>query len=263
MSSTFILIVSAIAIFFIAIVALKWIVFILLSPLLPTYYRFQSRDKRVNRQRNKEFNPEYEIQTAVMGGGKSLNTSYLTKLAQTINHYLAGYLRFMDFKIGVIPSHTIRNFIYRRIMGIKLGKYAIIYYGSEIRSPMDLTIGRGSIIGDRVILDARNGITIGNNVNFSSDVHIWTEQHDHRDPYFRCTSTPEFRVVIGDRVWVGPCVTILHSVTIGEGAVVGAGAVVTKDVEPYSIVAGIPARKIGTRNQDLKYEFSDKPMAFY
>lgn len=69
MSSTFILIVSAIAIFFIAIVALKWIVFILLSPLLPTYYRFQSRDKRVNRQRHKEFNPEYEIQTAVMGGG--------------------------------------------------------------------------------------------------------------------------------------------------------------------------------------------------
>ena len=54
-------------------------------------------------------------------------------------------------------------------------------------------------------------------------------------------------VVIGDRVWIGYRAIILPGVSIGEGAVVGAGAVVTKNVEPYAIVAGNPARKIGER----------------
>lgn len=263
MSNTILTIVAVAFIIYLVINSFKWFVFIILSPILPAYFRFQSRDKRVKRQREKEFSPAYEGETGNIGRGKLLKDSYLQRIMRLINHYLAGYLRFMDFKIGLIPSHTIRNFIYRKIMGVKLMPGAIIYHGAEIRSPMDLTVGRGSIIGDRAILDARNGIVIGENVNFSSDVHIWTEQHDHRDPYFRCTSTPDFKVSIGNRAWVGPGVTILHSVTIGEGAVIGAGAVVTKDVEPYSIVAGIPARKIGTRNKNLKYEFSDKPMAFY
>ena len=100
-------------------------------------------------------------------------------------------------------------------------------------------------------------------MNFSSNVHIWTEQHDHRDPWFRCTGGSDFKVVIDDRAWIGPNVTILHSVHIGEGAVVGAGAVVTKDIPPYAIAAGIPAKIIGTRNKDLKYEFNGVAAPFY
>lgn len=144
-----------------------------------------------------------------------------------------------------------------------MGKHSIIYFGSEIRASYKLQIGEGSIIGDRSILDARNGIIIGKNVNFSSNVSIWTEQHDHKDPYFACNSTEKFAVKIEDRVWIGPNVIILHSVTIGEGAVVAAGAVVTKDVEPFTIVGGIPAKKIGDRNKDLHYEFKGKPIPFY
>ena len=55
---------------------------------------------------------------------------------------------------------------------------------------------------------------------------------------------------------------ILHSVNIGEGAVVAAGAVVTKDVEAFSIVAGIPAKKIGERNKNLKYEMDGSYLSF-
>lgn len=140
---------------------------------------------------------------------------------------------------------------------------SVLHFGAEIRAPQKLVIGKGSIVGDRAILDARNGIIIGENVNFSSEVAIWTEQHDHRDPLFNCNSGDNYQVIIGNRVWLGPRVTVLHSVTIGEGAVVAAGAVVTKDVEPFTIVAGIPARQIGIRNPNLIYEFSGESGYFY
>lgn len=143
-----------------------------------------------------------------------------------------------------------------------LAKYAIIYFGSEIRAPYNLKIGKGTIIGDKSILDARNGIEIGENVNFSSNVNIQTEQHDHRDPYFDCNSGATFKVTIGNTFWFGPNVNILPKITIGEVAVVAAGSVVTKDVESFTIVAGLPAKKIGERNRDLKYVFEEIPSDF-
>lgn len=139
----------------------------------------------------------------------------------------------------------------------------VIYYGTEMREPYKIRIGCGSIIGDRAILDGRNGIEIGENVNLSSNVSIWTEQHDHRDSFFRCDTQTKTPVKIGNRVWIGPNALILHSVEIGEGAVVAAGAVVTKSIEPYTIVAGVPAKKIGERNKNLKYEMTGEYVPFY
>jgi len=178
-------------------------------------------------------------------------------------NYLYGFNRYWDFECGRIPSHRIRNFMYRTIWLIELAPKAVIYWGAEIRAGYNLTIGEGSIIGDNSLLDARNRIIIGKNVNFSSRVSIYTEHHDHRDPYFRGNSDSSFRVQIDDRVWIGPNVTILHSVHIGEGAVVAAGSVVTKDVAPFAIVAGIPAKVIGERNHDLRYEFDGTYLPFY
>lgn len=174
-----------------------------------------------------------------------------------IGGLINSYIRYAIFKISYIPSHTIRNFLYRYILGVKMGKNVIIYYGAEIRNPYKLIIDDGSIIGDKAILDARNGILIGKNVNFSSNVTIWTEQHDHRDPWFGCTQVKR-PVKIGNRAWLGPNVMILPNVHIGEGAVCAAGCVVTKDVPPYAIVAGIPAKVIGERNHHLQYNFSGK-----
>ena len=68
---------------------------------------------------------------------------------------------------------------------------------------------------------------------------------------------------IGDRAWLGSNVTVLPGVNIGEGAVCCAGCVVTKDVEPYAVVAGIPARKVGERPRRLVYEFDGKSCRMY
>lgn len=159
------------------------------------------------------------------------------------------------YRVSMTPSHSLRNFVYRDICGLHMGKNVVIYYGAEIREPSNIWIGKGSIIGDNSILDGRNGIRIGENVCFASNVRIWTEQHDHRDPWFRCDTQEHGPVVIDDRAWIGSHTIILHSVHIGEGAVVAAGAVVTHDVPPYTIVAGIPAKKVGDRNRELKYIF--------
>lgn len=176
-----------------------------------------------------------------------------TSLSRKIKDVLKDFVSYYLYRLGHCPSHHLRNYIYRNIVKMGLSQDAIIYYGCEVRSPRNISIGRGSVIGDNAILDGRNGIEIGNNVVLASNVSIWTEQHDHRDPWFRCVTQSHRPVIIDDRAWIGPNTIILHSVHIGEGAVVGAGAVVTHDVPPYTIVAGLPAKKIGERNRDLKY----------
>ena len=64
--------------------------------------------------------------------------------------------------------------------------------------------------------------------------------------------------MIGDRVWIAYRATILPEVEIGEGAVIAAGAIVTTNVEPFTIVAGVPARKIGERSRELRYRLNYK-----
>lgn len=174
-------------------------------------------------------------------------------IISVFKRFVADFASYYLYRLSHIPSHHIRNFVYRNVCMMRMGKKSVVYYGTEIREPSNIFIGEGSIIGDNSILDGRNGIKIGKNVVFASNVRIWTEQHDHRDPFFRCETQQHNPVMIDDRAWIGSHTIILHSVHIGEGAVVAAGAVVTHDVRPFTIVAGIPAKEIGERNRDLRY----------
>ena len=150
---------------------------------------------------------------------------------------------------GKLPVHALRVAAIRA-WGGTVHPDATIYHGFEIRGAAHLTVGARSSIGNGAILDARAGITIGDDVNLSTGVHIWTGQHDPQSPDFAYESAP---VVIGDRAWVSTRVTILPGVTIGEGAVVAAGAVVTNDVAPFTMVGGVPAKPIGNRRRELRY----------
>ena len=165
-----------------------------------------------------------------------------------------GWQRYMLFQVGLVPSHHIRRFVYRAL-GAEIGKNVVFHFRTEVRGLYRLKIGDGTIIGDNALLAAGRGLTIGKNVNLSSNVSIYSGSHDHRDPYFRSTPATTRPITIGDRVWIGSNAIILTGVNIGEGAVVCAGCVVTKDVEPYAVVAGIPAKKVNERPHDLKYEF--------
>lgn len=156
----------------------------------------------------------------------------------------------LDFKLmvlrwaGYIPLHTIRKIIYR-FAGIKIGRGSTIHMWANFFNPENIKIGEDTIIGDHVFLDGRAKLSVGNHVDIASYVLIYNSQHDIESEDFHAV---EKDVIIQDYVFVGPRVIILPGVIIGKGAIVGAGAVVTKNVEPYTIVGGIPAQKIGNRN---------------
>lgn len=155
--------------------------------------------------------------------------------------------------IGKIPSQTIRKYLYSHYFQLNIGENTVIYNSCHLRDPHKITIGSNTSIGDRCILDGRSGLTIGSSVNMSTGAWIWTLQHDPNDPDFAAKGAP---VVIEDYAWISSRTTILPGVTIGKGAVVAAGAVVTKSVEPYAIVGGVPAKKIGDRNTNLNYQLN-------
>lgn len=152
--------------------------------------------------------------------------------------------------LGYFPSHRVRKFFYRRA-GMRIDPSSSIHWRAEFYAPERIEIGPHCTIGDSVFLDGRSGLTIGANVNFGSHVTIYTRQHDVDDPDFAEIGGP---VTIGDYAWVSSHSIILPGISIGEGAVVAAGAVVTKDIAPYTLVGGNPARPIRSRNRGLRYE---------
>lgn len=151
--------------------------------------------------------------------------------------------------ISKIPIWGIRK-LYYKLFGMQLEKNAVMNMAQYIMDLRKLKIGKNSHINRGCLLDARGGIKIGNNVSISHRVNLITGGHDQNSSNFIGIFKP---ILIEDYVWIGVNATILQGVKIGEGAVVAAGAVVNKNVPPYSIVGGVPAKIIGHRNKELNY----------
>jgi acetyltransferase-like isoleucine patch superfamily enzyme len=154
--------------------------------------------------------------------------------------------------LGRLPSRRLRTFLARRALGLRIHPKATLYQWRDLRTPSGISIGESSIVGFWATIDGRLGVTIGANVNLSSEVALWTLEHDPNDSGFATKGGP---IVIEDYAWISFRATVLPGVRIGRGAVVAANAVVTKDVPEYAIVAGVPARVVGERSHDLDYSF--------
>jgi acetyltransferase-like isoleucine patch superfamily enzyme len=113
-----------------------------------------------------------------------------------------------------------------------------------IYAPEKLTLGDQVDIGEFTHLRANGGLQIGSRVLIAANVTITTREHTVELP--RWSVTTDGPVTIEDDVWIGAGAVVLPGVTIGKGSVVAAGAVVTTAVEPFTVVAGVPARAIKT-----------------
>lgn len=175
---------------------------------------------------------------------------------------LLAYL--LNHLVAWVPSYTLRHKAYRVMLGARIGATSSVLMGCRFyfyrlfgRGAGGLTIGEHCIVNRGCYFDLRGGVTLGDNVSVSPEVSFITSQHLVDDPEFGIEDAP---IHVGDRAWIGSRVTILPGVTIGEGAVVAAGAVVAKDVEPFAVVGGTPAKKLRERSRSLNYTLSFRPL---
>ena len=115
---------------------------------------------------------------------------------------------------------------------------------SRVDYPWHFSIGDRSSIGERAWIYCLDQITIGKNCCIGEDVRLLTGSHNVQSPTFDLLTKP---IIIMNNVWIATGAIILPGVTVGEGAVVGAGSVVARDVPPWTVVAGNPAREIKKR----------------
>jgi maltose O-acetyltransferase len=156
-----------------------------------------------------------------------------------------------------LPSRKLR-IAYLKAYLAQMGKGTAIQMGCRFLNGRKVYLGDRNIINFGCLLDGRKfEIHTGKDVSIGPEATILTLGHDPQSSTF---ADKGGNVMIGDRVWIGYRAIILPGITIGEGAVVGAGAVVTKDVPPYTIVGGNPARVIKQRTQELHYELDYQPI---
>jgi len=163
-----------------------------------------------------------------------------------------GYYGFARYLPNVLPCNCggkLRGFFCRMIFE-KCGKSVNVERGVYFGTGRNIEIDDGSGIGrNTYIYGVSSGgrLVIGKNVMISPDTIILTLAHefvDHKNQYdrYRCTT-----IRIGDWSWIGIRSILLPDVTIGECSIIGAGAVVSRDVPPYSVAVGVPARVVKTR----------------
>ncbi len=176
---------------------------------------------------------------------------FFSKTTSRIANWILEFqLYVLNMVSDALPFWSIRKIFFQG-SGLKIGK-STIHMGSRFYEPKGISIGDDTIIGNRVVLDGRAPLHIGNHVDFASEVMVYNSEHDLSSSDFHATNEP---VTIEDYVFVGPRAIILPGVTLGKGSVVAAGAVVTKSVPEFTIVAGVPARVIGERqNKNPDYQ---------
>lgn len=131
-----------------------------------------------------------------------------------------------------------------RLFGARVGRSVHVYPSAQIMMPWNLEIGDESAVGEAALLYSLGPIRIGSRATISQRAHLCAATHDFRKRDLPLVRLP---IEIGDEVWVCADAFVGPGVTIGHGAVAGARAVVVKDVAPWTVVGGNPAKQIGTR----------------
>ncbi len=152
---------------------------------------------------------------------------------------------FLGSLVNRVPFSKYRMRLYAKIGRIDFEDVdnTLLLRGVEVLDAHGLQIGRGTVVNRHVLLDARGGLEIGREVGIAERSVILTGAHGFEGG----VTDHVWRTRIEDKVFINLGAMVMPGVVVGEGAVIAAGAIVTKDVEPWTIVAGVPAKKIADR----------------
>lgn len=157
---------------------------------------------------------------------------------------------------GLPGMRSIRNAIYSRYLGtsgVNIDDFVRISAAHVNPNGSPRAIGPGLHVSRNAEVDYSGGIVMGRNVTISENAKIFTHDHviDDGESDWRKNGLQFSSIEIGDNAWIGADAIVLQRVRrIGEGAIIAAGSVVTRDVEPYMIVAGNPAAPVRRRRGD-------------
>lgn len=211
-----------------------------------------------------------EPERAAVGEAESFSRrSWLYGRTLTLRLLLIQVVNYVtNHVVAHVPGFTLRRLWYRHALGIQFGHHASVFMGTymwfftpaAIRRK-GVRIGRNSRINRNCTLDLRGGLTIGDNVSISPEVMFLGGSHDFNHSWgFGDVMRP---ISVEDHAFIGTRAVILPGVTVGRGAVVTAGSLVSRDVAPMTIVAGVPARRVGTRAPSAAaYELGWPPPLF-
>jgi putative colanic acid biosynthesis acetyltransferase WcaF len=148
------------------------------------------------------------------------------------------------FRLSPRPFFGWRRLVLRAF-GARVGREVHVYPTARIEMPWNLEIGDWSALGEGVIVYSLGRISIGSQVTVSQRAHLCAGTHDFRRADMALLRPP---IRISDMAWIAAEAFVGPGVVVGEGAVVGARAVVVRAVSPWTVVAGNPARPVGTRD---------------
>jgi len=165
-----------------------------------------------------------------------------------LEDWLGWLVRSLPGAIGYGGRWLLYRLLFARLAGV-----CFIYPGARILHAYGIRAGRNLRINSGVFIDARGGLTIGDDVLIGPNAVIVTSEHQWDDPDRPIAEQGQRAapVTIGDDVWVGAGAVVLPGITLAQGTVVGAGSVITRDTAPYTIVGGVPARPLGERRRPL------------
>lgn len=131
-----------------------------------------------------------------------------------------------------------------RMFGAKMGKNSHVYSSAKVYYPANLVMGNNTCLASEVDCYNVAPIILEDNVTVSQGAYLCTASHDITNPLNPLITAP---IVLKDQSWIGARAFVGMGVTIGQGAVVGATASVYKDVEPWTVVGGNPAKFLKKR----------------
>lgn len=174
-----------------------------------------------------------------------LSILFWLNLIKTIPDNFRCYL--YNYIISYIPIHSLRIWTLKNLLHVYVGKGCFVHLGAFFSGK--IYIGDDTVIGRNVTIIGE--VKIGSHCSISAETYIVAAGHDKDSNSFIGINR---EIIIDDYVWTGTRSMILMGVHVYTGGVLGAQSVLTKDIPEYTVYAGTPAKKIGSRKSDLSYE---------